>query len=166
VSPTLQKQRTRLDVAAPWISTLARFGLAGIFLAAGLLKVVDPQSSVQAVRGYELLPESLVTIVGWAVPFVEIALGLLLAAGLFTRLVGVLCAALLLVFIAAVISAAVRGLTIDCGCFGGGGMVGIGETTYGPEVIRDIGFLLLALWLVWKPRSRFSLDRADQEEIE
>ena len=34
-----------------------------------------------------------------------------------------------------------------------------GQTAYGTELVRDVGLLLLALWLVWQPRSRFSLDR-------
>ena len=68
-------------------------------------------------------------------------------------------AGLLVIFIVAVISAAARGLSIDCGCFGGGGEVAAGQTAYGVEIARDLGFLMLALWLVWHPRSRFALGR-------
>ena len=67
-------------------------------------------------------------------------------------------AILLLVFIFAVASAWVRGLSIDCGCFGGGGEVAPGQTAYGTELLRDAGLLLLALWLVWQPRSRLALE--------
>jgi uncharacterized membrane protein YphA (DoxX/SURF4 family) len=134
-----------------------------VFLVAGGLKVIDPQSSVAAVRAYRLLPSSLVTIVGWGLPFAEIALGVLLLAGIATRLVAVASAVLLLVFIAAVTSAAARGLSIDCGCFGGGGDVAPGQTAYGTEIVRDVGLLLLAAWLVWQPRSRLTLDRFSSE---
>jgi uncharacterized membrane protein YphA (DoxX/SURF4 family) len=134
-----------------------------VFLVAGGLKVIDPQSSVAAVRAYRLLPSSLVTIVGWGLPFAEIALGVLLLAGVATRLVAVGSAVLLLVFIAAVTSAAARGLSIDCGCFGGGGDVAPGQTAYGTEIVRDVGLLLLAAWLVWQPRSRLTLDRFSSE---
>lgn len=149
----------QLSVAAGWVSTAARIILGGVFLVAGALKVVDPQSSVAAVRAYELLPTSLVTIVGWGLPFAEIALGLLLLAGIATRVVAAATAMLLVIFILAVVSAAARGLSIDCGCFGGGGEVAPGQTAYGIEVVRDLGLLLLALWLVWQPRSRLTLDR-------
>ena len=125
--------------------------------------MIDPQSSVAAVRAYRLLPSSLVTIVGWGLPFAEIALGVLLLAGIATRLVAVASAVLLLVFIAAVTSAAARGLSIDCGCFGGGGDVAPGQTAYGTEIVRDVGLLLLAVWLVWQPRSRLTLDRFSSE---
>jgi hypothetical protein len=33
-----------------------------------------------------------------------------------------------------------------------------GQTAYGMEILRDIGLLLLALWLIWQPRSRLALD--------
>ena len=46
-----------------------------------------------------------------------------------------------------------RGLSIDCGCFGGGGAVDPEQTAYGRELLRDAGFLLLAGWLVVRPRT-------------
>lgn len=149
----------RLDTVAAWVSTAARLVLGAVFLVAGALKVIDPQSSVAAVRAYRLLPSPLATIVGWGLPFAEIALGVLLLVGIATRLVALASAVLLLVFVAAVISAAARGLSIDCGCFGGGGDVAPGQTAYGIEIVRDVGLLLLAVWLVWQPRSRLTLDR-------
>jgi uncharacterized membrane protein YphA (DoxX/SURF4 family) len=133
--------------------------LGGVFLVAGVLKAIDPQSSVAAVRAYQLLPTSLATIVGWGLPFAEIALGLLLLAGIATRAVAAAAAILLVIFIAGVVSVAVRGLSIDCGCFGGGGEVAPDQTAYGIELVRDAGLLLLAVWLVWQPRSRLALDR-------
>jgi uncharacterized membrane protein YphA (DoxX/SURF4 family) len=156
-APSITKPR--LAAAARWVSTGARLVLGGVFLVAGLLKAIDPQSSVAAVRAYQLLPPSAVTIVGWGLPFAEIALGLLLLTGIATRAVAAGAAILLLVFIAAVVSVAARGLSIDCGCFGGGGEVSPGQTAYGIELVRDAGLLLLAVWLVWQPRSRLALDR-------
>jgi hypothetical protein len=64
----------------------------------------------------------------------------------------------LLAFIGGVAQSWARGLTIDCGCFGGGGQVEAGQTQYPQEIARDIGFLLLAVWLVVRPRSTASLD--------
>jgi uncharacterized membrane protein YphA (DoxX/SURF4 family) len=129
-----------------------------VFVVAGVLKAIDPQSSVAAVGAYQLLPASLATIVGWGLPFAEIALGLLLLAGIATRAVAAAAATLLVIFIAGVMSAAARGLSIDCGCFGGGGAVAPGQTAYGTEVVRDTCLLLLAFWLIWRPRSRLTLD--------
>jgi uncharacterized membrane protein YphA (DoxX/SURF4 family) len=147
-----------LDRAAPWISTILRLALGGVLLVAGGLKVIDPSSSVQAVEAYELLPEGVARLVGWGLPFAEIAIGLLLVVGALTRTAAIAAGLLMVVFIAAVASAAARGLSIDCGCFGGGGRVAPGQTAYGAEILRDVGLLLMAAWLAWRPTSRFSLD--------
>ena len=160
---TAPGSRVRPVSAVPVVSTVARLLLAGVLIAAGALKVVDPAASVQAVRGYRLLPAAAETLLGWGLPFVEIALGLLLAAGAFTRVAALLTAGLLSAFILAVVSAAARGLSIDCGCFGGGGEVASGQTAYGAEIARDLGLLALAVWLAWRPRTLLALDRAGDE---
>jgi uncharacterized membrane protein YphA (DoxX/SURF4 family) len=142
----------------PLISTLARLVLGAVLIVAGALKVTDPETSVQAVRAYELLPSWLETSVGWGLPFLEIGLGLLLVVGYGTRYAAVVAGVLMAVFIAGVASAWGRGLAIDCGCFGGGGQVAPGDTAYLQEILRDVGLLALAAWLFLFPRSRWSLE--------
>ncbi|WP_083975688.1 MauE/DoxX family redox-associated membrane protein [Kitasatospora mediocidica] len=144
--------------AAEWISTAARLGLAVVWAWAGLAKVSDPAVAAQAVRAYRLLPEGLVKPVGYGLPFLEIALAVLLVIGLGVRIAAVISAVLLLTFIAGISSAWARGISIDCGCFGGGGAVDASQTEYLQEILRDIGFLLLALWLVFRPRTKVSVD--------
>jgi uncharacterized membrane protein YphA (DoxX/SURF4 family) len=141
----------------PWVSTAARLVLGGVLVIAGAVKVADPQASVAAVRAYELLPAGLETVVGWGLPFLELVLGLLLLTGIAVRPTALATALLLAVFIAAVASAAARGLSIDCGCFGGGGPVPPGQTAYAAEIVRDLGLLAAAAWLVARPQSRLSL---------
>ena len=138
----------------------SRVVLAVVFGWAGLSKITDSAASVRAVRAYRVLPEALARPVGYGLPLLEIALAALLLAGLGTRLCAVVAAVLLVVFLAGMTSAAVRGLSIDCGCFGGGGTVAKGETNYTVEILRDIGLLVLATWVAVFPRSRISLDAA------
>jgi len=140
------------------VSSVVRVALAAILLWAGLAKLTQPLIALRAVAAYELLPEALVPVVGYGLPLLEVALALLLLAGLLTRQVAIAVAVLMLVFIAAVGSAWARGLSIDCGCFGGGGQVAPDRTQYLEEILRDLGFVALALWLVLFPRSRYSLD--------
>jgi uncharacterized membrane protein YphA (DoxX/SURF4 family) len=135
------------------IGTLARLGLAAVFLVSGALKAVDPDATYVAVRAYDVLPKAGVALVAGVLPWLEIVLGVLLLLGVATRAVGVAGAALLLVFVAGVTQAWARGLSIDCGCFGGGGAVDPDQTTYGRELLRDAGFLLLAAWLIVRPRT-------------
>ena len=141
------------------VGLVARLGLAAVWLLSGFEKASDPRETIVSVRSYELLPESLVSTVAATLPYLEISLGVLLLLGFATRLAAALSAVLLLVFIGGVISAAARGLLIDCGCFGGGGTVAPGATTYTLEILRDIGFLALAGYLIWRPDTPLSVDR-------
>ena len=140
------------------VGTLARFGLAAVWLVSGLLKAADPDQTYVAVRAYDVLPEAGVEVVAALLPWVELALGVLLLAGVGTRLVAALSAVLVGVFVAGVGQAWARGLSIDCGCFGGGGAVEPGETTYLQELLRDAGFMLMAGWLVARPRTLLAFD--------
>jgi uncharacterized membrane protein YphA (DoxX/SURF4 family) len=146
------------------VGTVARLGLAAVFLVSGVLKAIDPDGTYVAVRAYDVLPKAAVAVVAGVLPWLEIALGLLLLAGLATRAVAVAGAGLLLVFVAGVTQAWARGLSIDCGCFGGGGVVDPGETAYGRELLRDAGFLLLAGWLIVRPRTLGVLRLSRQKE--
>ena len=146
------------------VGTVACLGLAAVFLVSGVLKAIDPDGTYVAVRAYDVLPKAGVTLVAGILPWLEIVLGLLLLAGLATRVVAVASAGLLVVFIAGVVQAWARGLSIDCGCFGGGGAVDPGQTTYGLELLRDAGFLLMAAWLIVRPRTLGVLRLKRQEE--
>ena len=143
----------------PWVSTVLRLGLAVVALAAGFPKITDIPGSVRAVRAYEILPEALVPTMAIVLPMVEIILGVLLVLGLFTRFATVAFGALMVVFILGIGSAWARGLTIDCGCFGGGGAIDPDQTQYPLEILRDLAFLAAAVVLAWRPRSRLSLDQ-------
>ncbi len=149
---------TRWALVQPWLSTVVRLVLGAVFVVASLTKIGKVEETVRAVRAYRILPESLVHPVAYALPYLELALGVLLILGLGTRIVAILTGILLLVFIGAVASAGARGLKIDCGCFGGGGPVK--QTHYLREIGRDTAFFLLPLWLAIWPTSRLSLDGA------
>jgi uncharacterized membrane protein YphA (DoxX/SURF4 family) len=140
------------------VGTLARLGLAAVFLISGAVKAASPDQTYVAVQAYQVLPKAGVTLVAGILPWFELALGVLLLVGLGVRVTAVVGAVLLLCFVAGVSQAWARGLSIDCGCFGGGGDVAPDETSYGTELLRDAGFILLAAWLIVRPRTLFALE--------
>lgn len=150
--------RERWKSWQPWVTLVARVGLGLTMVTAGLLKLPDPGEAVRGVRAYRLLPETVVPAVAFGLPALEVLLGLLLVVGLFSRLVAGAVGAILVMFIAAIASAWARGLSIDCGCFGGGGDVAPGQTRYVEEILRDIGLFLLAALIVRWPVSPLSVD--------
>jgi uncharacterized membrane protein YphA (DoxX/SURF4 family) len=142
------------------VGTIVRLGLAAVWLVSGGIKAADPAQTYLAVQAYQVLPAGVVSSVAVVLPFAEIGLGLVLLAGVGTRLGAALSGLLLVSFITGVAQAWARGLTIDCGCFGGGGQVPADQTAYGLELTRDVGLLLLAGWLLVRPGSYLGVDRA------
>ena len=141
-----------------WIGLACRLILGVVLIVAGALKVTDLEQSVLAVRGYQMLPYDLAVVVGYVLPPLEIIVGLLLVTGLFVRWAGLLGALLMAVFVIGISQAWIRGLTIDCGCFGGGGQVAQNETKYGLELFRDVGLMAMGAFLVIFPRTPFALE--------
>lgn len=140
------------------LSALARFGLAIVWLWSGWVKISDPLETKQAINAYELFPMSIIPTMAYALPALELALGVLLLVGIFLRPVGILSGIIFALFIAGIISAWARGLTIDCGCFGGGGQnPNAGAGTYITEILRDTLFIVMAGITAWHPFRKFAL---------
>ena len=162
--------KDKFVIFQPWIGLVARLILGGVLFLAGYLKVDEPDKSQMAVRAYEILPISIANLLGLLLPFVEVAIGALLILGSLTRFMAALGGFTMVIFIIAIAQAWARGLNIDCGCFGGGGTVAPGETKYLQEILRDLGLVFLALYLIRYPSTKFSLDKnqnskSSQEEV-
>jgi uncharacterized membrane protein YphA (DoxX/SURF4 family) len=143
-----------------WITLGVRVALAAILGLAGYAKFSEAEGLQKvAVSSYRILPQSMVAPVALGLPVVEMALAAMILLGFATRAMAVCVGLLFVVFIAGIISVWARGLSIDCGCFGGGGTVAKGQTHYLREIFRDLGFFVLAAWLMVFPRGKLAFDR-------
>ncbi len=122
-----------------WIYHGARLVLGALFLYAGALKAADVAAFSQAVAAYRLLPAAGNVLVAAMLPYVEILAGALLLLNTRVRPAALLLGTLTSVFIAVLLTVVVRGIEIDCGCFGR-------ADATSPEValVRNAGLLLLA----------------------
>lgn len=144
----------------PWIGFVFRLVLAAVLGYAGLVKLFEDEGAKRAILAYRVFPVEWASFLGYAMPTLELVLALLLLIGLFTRWAAAITGLLMLAFIAGIIGVWVRGYSIDCGCFGGGGDVtpeGINQR-YLIEIIRDLVFALMAGFLVLWPRTRIALE--------
>jgi len=153
------------DRFQPIITLLARLTLGGVLLVAGGLKLNKPIDSANAVAAYKILPANLAHLVGYALPWIEVAIALLLIVGIMVRPAAISGGLIMVVFIAAIASVWARGLLIDCGCFGGGGeldpaLASKVHRTYFIEIMRDLGLALTALYLYFFPYGKFSIEKA------
>jgi uncharacterized membrane protein YphA (DoxX/SURF4 family) len=141
-----------------WLGLVARLVTGGVWIVAGALKVTDPAASIDAIRAYELLPSSVVEPLGYALPAIEVVVGLALVVGAFTRGAALVSAVLFVAFIVGIASVWARGIEIDCGCFGGGGPKEDASSAYPWEIARDAALLAASCYLVVVRRTRLALD--------
>ena len=124
------------------IRLLLLVAIGGVFAVAGGMKVIDPAAFATDIDHYHLLPWPLIAGLALYLPWLEC---LCAAALLFEkfRASGLrLMLGMSFVFLAAMSSAAARGLDISCGCFGsgaGGGHLGL-------AIARDVGMIAAIAW--------------------
>jgi uncharacterized membrane protein YphA (DoxX/SURF4 family) len=153
----------------PFVTLIGRLLLGGVLLVAGGLKVTKPTDAANAVAAYKLLPTNIAHLLGYALPWLEVAIALLLIVGIVVRPAAIAGGLIMVIFIGAIASAWVRGLVIDCGCFGGGGALDPAladqvHRTYFIEIMRDLGLALTALYLYFFPYGKLSFEKAAVEE--
>ena len=100
---------------------LVRLALGGVFVYAAWVKLREPWLLfAMSIDAYQVLPQWAVLTVARTLPWLELALGILLLAGRWRRISTVAASALLMLFFGMMVRAYIRGQTIDCGCFGPG----------------------------------------------
>ena len=122
----------------------SRLVLGGVFVSASVGKILDPFRFLSVVENYHLLPPPLVPFFTLALPWCEFLAGVLLLLGFAVPSAALLLAMLLAMFMVGIGFNLVRGVEMECGCFGwweGGERLGWGT------LLRDLGLLLLALQL-------------------
>ena len=153
----------------PTSGLVCRLVLAGVLLAAGGAKFFEGGFAAQrAINAYKVFPPAWAPFLGYALPGLEIVLGLLLLVGMFVRISSLITAVLMTGFIAGIISVWVRGYSIDCGCFGGGGEVSEAgkNLRYSKEILRDLLFVRLAVRLVIWPHTPFAFENLGKVKAE
>jgi putative oxidoreductase len=92
--------------------------VGGIFIYAGVLKMLDPVRFASDIDNYKILPWSIGVALAFYLPWLEIFCGIALILRLLYRGALSILTALILIFTLATVAAKVRGLDITCGCFG------------------------------------------------
>lgn len=127
---------THTSAALRWFLLLGRLALAGVLLYAVYAKLDNPPGTVLsfdlfryelaiaafgiAIAQYQVLPLSVTETVAYMVIGIEFLLGLWLLLGIGLRWGAAATSALLGLFFVVMLRAYMKGLVIDCGCFGPG----------------------------------------------
>jgi uncharacterized membrane protein len=120
--------------------------LAAIFLLASVPKIIAPHEFAVAVFRYQLLPDAAINLMALFLPWLELVAAIAILIPRTSAAAAAVFFGLLAVFTAAISINLLRGIDISCGCF-------TLDPDAGPigwwEVVRDVGFLALAGFVLW-----------------
>lgn len=118
-----------------WLGHVCAILVAGVFLYAGIEKIIQPRDFINTIRFYRILPESLVTPFGLLLPWWEVGAALAIlwprTRGAGAALIGGMC---VMFMIAVSYAAFYLGANINCGCFGKSDTASLGWTTLAIDV--------------------------------
>jgi putative oxidoreductase len=136
-----------------YLLLISRAILAVVFIFAGMEKIADPAAFSDSINNYRVMPLFSINVFAIFIPWLEVISGILLLFGIKQRENSFILGGLLLVFIVLILSAIIRGLDIDCGCFGTirAEMVGF------RKIIENILLFLLGIHIYIFKGDKFSL---------
>lgn len=139
---------TRGKTVSDRVAVLIRIVLGVVFLYASMHKIIYPAAFAQTLFHYQVFPNLLVNLTAIVLPWLEVVLGLSLISGILLPGAVFLSNILLSLFLVLLLSAVLRGLDIDCGCFVTG-QASENGVSMGWYALRDGVFLALALYLLF-----------------
>lgn len=134
----------------------ARIVLGMVFLVASIEKVADPAAFATSIGYYRLITGDIAMLTATILAWAELLCALALLFGVGVRGSSLLCFLMLVVFVAAIISALARGLDISCGCFTQDPSAGkIGWQ----KLVENSLLILVSVYLYYSTSVRFSLEQ-------
>ncbi|MBI5155207.1 DoxX family membrane protein [Candidatus Poribacteria bacterium] len=139
------------------LALLCRVVAGGAFLLASYAKLQDPRAFMLAIESFQFpfLPRDVIPVFAYALPWMELVCGVLLVLGAWTRAAAIIAAGLYLAFTGALASVILRGLPVDCGCFGG--ILGSGTVDW-TSILRNSVFIVASGVLIWRQGGAWSLE--------
>ena len=142
-----------------------RLLLAGLFLYAAWPKLLDPADFAKSITNYKVvLPvvgQDYVYLTAMFLPALEAVAAVCLFLPKFKRSAALVIAFLLALFIVLIFQAVMRGLNIDCGCFGNSEVSSALATKVGwNKIMENLAFLAAAIFVYLRacpPKPRYRL---------
>ncbi len=126
-----------------WTHRLLLLALAGFFILAGGLKLADPVGFARSIVNYQLIGGTAAWSAALWVAWLEVLAGGFLLLRKWRRAALLLILLLLCAFEAALFSAFLRGLDIDCGCFGTKAASSVSFA-----MVRNLFLMAAVLWAI------------------
>jgi len=123
---------------------LSGFILGGVFVFAGIEKISDTTAFAGSIYNYKIFPDIFINLFAVVIPWIELVCGIFLVFKVYPRECSFIMSSLLVFFIILVIISIIRGLNIECGCFGTAGGSRVGWA----KVLENTALFLLGLHII------------------
>jgi uncharacterized membrane protein YphA (DoxX/SURF4 family) len=123
---------------------IARLLLASVFAVAGVFKIFDPLGFADGISGFRLVPAFAIAPLALGVPIFEILTAAAMVGRRFRRASALAATGLSLAFVIFYASAWVRGLDVQCACFG---TLEFFRVSTGGGLLRAGAMLALSSWV-------------------
>lgn len=140
-----------------WLGLIFRMIVGAVFIYASLDKIMHPEAFAKSIYNYKVLPAGLINLTALFLPWLELLTGAALVLGTKVKGASLIISALLVVFLVAVTSTLIRGISIDCGCFTSSSA---GRKTGWGLLVQDVVLLLLCMHLYYRGSGKLSLDKS------
>lgn len=148
------------------MSLLFRILVGGIFLIAGMAKISDPARFLLTLREFQLVPGMIERFLAVYLPWLEFILGLFIILGILHRTSALFLAFLNGVFTLAILSVIIRGMKIDCGCFGLlADILKLPDMADYKAVIRNLIFIAMNVSIFKAKKTVFSIEHYLKKDI-
>jgi uncharacterized membrane protein YphA (DoxX/SURF4 family) len=131
-----------------WTVRVCQVAIGLVLIVAALPKIGDMSSFATAVHNFRIVPVVTENLLAMMLPWIELVAGLALILGFRARAGGVIATALMGVFLVAILAAMVRGLDIECGCFGTADAAKVGFA----KLAENTTYVVLAVVATLRPR--------------
>jgi len=128
--------------------------LGAVFSFSAWTKIMAPQALADAIVGFEIIPESIALKAAIMLIWLELICGTFMLLGLWARATVIVITGMLTLFEVGLISVVVRGIEVNCGCFGQFSEMQVGWDT----IIRNLVQLIFCALLLYYGSWKFSLD--------
>lgn len=114
-----------------------------IFVLSGIEKIADPAGFSDAIANYKLIPNFVINFFAISIPWIELVSGILLIFNQYIKENAFIYISLMSIFTIMVLIAVLRGLDIDCGCFGTQNVQAVGIT----KIIENLALIILGVYV-------------------
>lgn len=154
ISHPKASEKNRRRPLVHWALFSMRMILGGVFSFSAWSKIMAPQALADAIVGFEIIPESIALEAAIMLIWLELICGIFMILGLWARATVIVITGMLTLFEIGLISVVVRGIEVNCGCFGQFSEMAVGWDT----IIRNMVQLVFCASLLYYGSWKYSLD--------